>query len=94
MAEKFAFQQIERNRSAIQLYVRASAARANIVNRARDQLFAGAGFTLEKDGRIRWRHPFDVSEDRFQSRTAAYQLLESALIVVLVTGSKSCKCSH
>jgi hypothetical protein len=35
MAKKFAFQQIERNRSAIQFYVGASAARADIVTRAR-----------------------------------------------------------
>jgi hypothetical protein len=47
MAKKLAFQQFERNRSAIQFYVRASAARADIVNRACDQLLAGARFTLE-----------------------------------------------
>jgi hypothetical protein len=44
--KEFAFEEIERNRRAIQFYVRASAPRADFVNRARDQLLAGACFTL------------------------------------------------
>jgi hypothetical protein len=56
------------------------------VNRARDQLLAGACFSLDKNSGIRWRHPFNLFEHGFQSRAVAYDLLESALIPVLVTG--------
>src|SRR3984885_1701893 len=94
MAKKFAFQQIERNRSAIQFYVGAPAARADIVNRARDEFLARAGFTLEKNGGIGWCDSFDLSEDGFQRRAIAYQLLESALIMALATGLESCVSSH
>src|SRR6266478_7756377 len=41
VAKKLTFQQIQRNRSAIQPYERVSAPRADVVNRVRDQLFAG-----------------------------------------------------
>src|SRR5580700_1933977 len=94
MAKKLAFQQIERNGRAIQFYVRASAARADVVNRARDQLLAGAGFSLEKNGGIRWRDTFDQFEYRFQSDAVSYHLFESALTVVLGDGSEFCDSSH
>src|ERR1700683_3801533 len=96
MAKKFAFEQIERNRSAIELYVGAAAARADIVNRAGDEFLAGAGFTLEKNGGIGGRDAFDVREDGFESRATANQLLESALIAVRVpaSGLESYDCCH
>src|SRR5206468_2002108 len=50
VTKKLAFQQIKWNSSAIQLDEWASAARADVVNRARDQLLAGACFTLNKHG--------------------------------------------
>ena len=78
VAKKLAFQQIQRNGSAIQLYERASAPRADVVNRARDQLLAGAGFSLDQHSGIGGRDAFDLFEHRFQSRTVADDLLESA----------------
>jgi hypothetical protein len=54
---------------AIQLYEWASTTRAEIVNRACDQLFADAGFSLNQNGGIRRRDLFDLFERRFQRRT-------------------------
>jgi hypothetical protein len=55
------------------------------VNGVRDQLLAGPGFSLDKNGRTSRRDTFDLLEHRFQSGTVAYDLLKSALIAVLVT---------
>jgi len=49
VAEKLAFQEIERNGGAVQLYKRTSAARADIVNCARDQLLACCCFSLDEN---------------------------------------------
>jgi hypothetical protein len=35
------------------------------MNRARDQLLAGTGFTLNQHGGIRWRNLFDLFKHRF-----------------------------
>ena len=67
----------------------ASAARADVVNRARDQLLARTGFSLDKNGGIRRRDALDLFEHRFQSRTIADELLESARISVLLTELES-----
>jgi hypothetical protein len=94
VAKKLAFQQIERNGSAIQFNEWASAPHAQIVNRARDQLLAGACFSLDKNRGVRMRGAFDLFEYRFQGRAIAYDLLESARITVLVTGPESCDSRH
>src|SRR5437667_7020032 len=94
MAKKLTFQQIQRNSSAIQPYEGTSAARADVVNRVRDQLLAGACFSLDKNGGIRRCHTFDLFEHLFQSRTVAYDLLESALIRKLLTTLDSLESSH
>src|SRR5713226_6014278 len=94
VAKKLAFQQIERNGRAIQFNEWASAPRAQIVNRACDQLLAGACFSQDKNGGIGRRDAFDLFEYRFQSRTVAYDLLESARIAVLVGRSESCSSCH
>src|SRR5438093_10487574 len=94
MAKKLTFQQIQRNSSAIQPYEGTSAARADVVNRVRDQLLAGACFSLDKNGGIRRCHTFDLLEHLFQSRTVAYDLLESALIRKLLTTLDSLVRSH
>jgi hypothetical protein len=94
VAKKLAFQQIERNGGAIQLYERAPEARAEIVNRARDQLLAGTCFALDKNGGIRRGDPLNLFEYCFQSWTATYDLLESARISILVGGFESCNSSH
>jgi len=38
------------------------------VNRVRDQFFAGACFTLDDDGGIGGRNPFDLLKYRFKRR--------------------------
>src|SRR6266850_2711770 len=94
MSKELAFQEIERNGSAIQLYEWASAPHTEVVNRARDQLLAGACFSLDQNGGIRWRDLLDLFEHRFQSGTAPYNLLEFARITVLVSGPESCDGCH
>src|SRR5258708_8154716 len=64
------------------------------MNRVRDQLLAGAGFSLDKNGGIRRRNPFDLFEHRFQSRTIASDLLEFALIRRLIPTPESLDSSH
>src|SRR6202040_1542592 len=56
MAKKLAFQQIERNGSAIQLYEWASAPRTEVVYGVCDQILAGARFSLDKGSGICWSH--------------------------------------
>src|SRR5260370_16915670 len=94
MATKLDFQKIERNGGAIQFNEWASAPRAEIVNRACDQFLASACFSLDKNGGIRRGDALDLFEYRFQSRTATYDLLESARISSLVGGSESCNSCH
>ena len=55
------------------------------MNRARDQLLAGACFSLDKNGGIRRRDAFDLFEHRFQRSALTYDLLESALITIPIT---------
>jgi hypothetical protein len=80
VAKELTFQKVQRNGSAIELYEPASAPGADVVNRARDQLLAGTGLSLDKNGGVHRRDTLDLFEHCFQSRTIAYQLLESALI--------------
>jgi len=49
---------------------------------------------LDKNRGIRGSDALDFSENRFQGRTIAYDLLESALISVPVTGRESLESSH
>src|SRR3984957_20429991 len=78
MAKELTLQQIEWNSSAIQFYEWTATPRACAVNRMRDQLLAGARFSLDKDGGVRRRDPFDLFEHRLQSRTFAYNLPRAA----------------
>jgi hypothetical protein len=56
------------------------------VNGVRDQLLASACLPLDKNGGIGGRYPSDFFKDRLQSSAPAYDLLESAPIMYLVTG--------
>src|SRR5246127_3248106 len=84
VAKKLAFQKIQRDRRAIHSHKRPSAPRAEVVNRVGDQLFAGACFSLDQDGGARRRYAFDLFEDCFESRTAAYNPLEAPLLPILI----------
>jgi hypothetical protein len=50
VTEKLAFQKIKRDGCAIEFDKRASAPRADVVNRACNQFFACARFTLDQNG--------------------------------------------
>src|SRR5579863_3273197 len=84
MAKKLAFQKIQRDGRAIHSHKRPSGPRAEVVNRVGDQLFAGACFSLDQDGRVRRRYAFDLFEHCFQSRTPAYNPLEAPLLPILI----------
>jgi hypothetical protein len=94
VAKKLTFQQIQWNGSAIQPYERPPAPRANVVDRVRDELLAGACFSLDQYRRTGRRDPFDLFEHSVQSRTVAYDLLESALIRSLITGPQYLDSCH
>ena len=79
VAEQLAFEQAGRNGGAIQLDERVRLARAEVVHGARDQLLAGAGFTVDQDGRIGRRHDFDLPQNVPESFAAADDLLEIQL---------------
>ena len=64
------------------------------MNSPRNQLLAGASFSLDENGGIRGGDLFDLIEHGFQSRTLAYDLLESARIAVLFGGPESYNSSH
>ncbi len=64
------------------------------MNRARDQLLAGACFTLDKNGGIRRSDSFDLFEHCLQSRTVAYELLEPALRRNLIATPDIFESSH
>src|SRR4029077_18174738 len=52
MTEQFAFQKIQRNRRAIELYKGTPAALTGLVNGVSDEFLAGAGFPLDEDSRV------------------------------------------
>ena len=56
VAEEFAFDQLGGHRRAVQGDERPAFARAALVQRARDQLLAGAGFAQDADARLAGRH--------------------------------------
>src|SRR5215467_4712383 len=88
MPESLAFQKIEGNGSAIQRHERSTATCAQIVNGVRDQLFASSGFAQDQHSGISRRDAFHFREHVFQSRAAAYDLVESAISILLVTRPK------
>jgi hypothetical protein len=85
VTEQLAFQQIQRNGSAIQLYEGAPASRAEVVNRLRDQFLAGACLSFDKNGGICRGHALDLFKYRLQGGALAYDLLKSASTMYLVT---------
>src|ERR1700719_4135438 len=74
MAKQLAFQQIEGDGSAVQLYERTPAPQTDVVNRSRNQLFSGACFSMDQYGRIGRRHSLDLFKEGFQRTTLAYDL--------------------
>src|ERR1043166_8364962 len=79
VAEELALQKAERDRRAIDFDEGLVAARAEIVDRPRDHLFAGAGLAEDENGRIGRRYGLDLPERLFQRLTVADALLEIVL---------------
>src|SRR6202171_3049245 len=79
MAKQLAFEKAQRNGCAIHLYKRLTLARAQIVNCARNHLFAGAGLALDEDRRVRRRNDSNALEHSFQLRTISNDLFEIVL---------------
>ena len=62
MAEKFALEQLARDRRAVDLDQRAVVARAALMDRARDQFLADPGLAEDQHGGIGRRDHFDLLE--------------------------------
>src|SRR6266446_8013764 len=60
VSKKLTFQQIQWDGSTIQPYERPSTARADVVNRVRDQFLTSACFPLNENCRTSRRDPFDL----------------------------------
>src|SRR5579863_3972199 len=63
MAEQLALEQPRRNRRTIQLYKGVRLPGTKIVQRSSDQLFSGAGLSINEHGGIGGRHNLDFLQD-------------------------------
>src|SRR5689334_19157010 len=79
MAEHLAFQQAGRNRRTVQLDESARAALAEVVNGAREQLFAGAGFAVNQHRRIGGSYGLYLLQNGPQGAALADDLLKPAV---------------
>jgi hypothetical protein len=94
VTEHLAFQKIQRNGRAIELYESAPDAPAGVVNGMRDKFLSRTGFPLDKDGRIGRRHLFYLFENRFQGGAIANNSLESSTRSVFVWACDGCILWH
>src|SRR5260370_25964872 len=83
--EEFAFQQVKGNRRAIQLYERAPASWADVVNRAGDQLLTRTRLSEYQHRAIGRCHSVHLCEYGFQRRAVAYDFFKSILNTTLFT---------
>jgi hypothetical protein len=67
MSEKFAFEEANRHRCAVHLDQVSVSARAELVNRSRDDLLSGAGLSGNQDRGIHARHGLHLTEDGTQA---------------------------
>jgi hypothetical protein len=84
MSKQLALEKVKGNRCTVHLYKATIATGTDIVDGLRDQLLAGACFSLDQDGGTRRRHAFDLFEYRLQSGTVAYDPFEAALLPILI----------
>jgi len=80
VAEQLALDQLARDGGHVDGDEGAGAAAAVIVQRAGDQLLAGAGFAVDHDGQVRGREPGDAAVDLLHRDRAADQ--RQALLVI------------
>src|SRR5436305_11670754 len=74
MSEEFAVDQVFRNSGAIDFDEHVVRARALRVDSFGNQLFSGAGFTINKDASSSGRHQPDLLTQRFHGHTVADDL--------------------
>jgi len=90
VAEELALEEPGRDRGAVELDERPLLAAGRLVDRAGDQLLAGAGLAPHEDGRVGRRHGLDVLEDLREPAALADDLaevvVELALQVALLAG--------
>src|SRR5262245_30771807 len=79
MAKQFAFQEPGGNGSAIELDEGAIAPGTQVVQRARDEFFAGARFPADQYGRSSGGNRFDLLQHTAQSRALADNLADVVL---------------
>ena len=79
MAKQLAFNQSSGQRAAVDFDHHAVFSFGQIVEGARDQLLARAGFAEQQDGRISCRDHFDVSEHFLHRLGSADHLAETQL---------------
>src|SRR5579862_3020204 len=94
MTEQFAFQQIQRNRSAVQLYKWASIALTCIVDGMCDELFSGTGFPLDEDSRVCGSNLLHLVEDRFEGSAISDDPFECAFGLIRSRARDGCIISH
>ena len=63
VAEELGFDDLARNRAAVQGDERAPAARRVVVKRVRDELLSRAGLAHDEDGRLRGRDDAEAREE-------------------------------
>jgi len=63
VAEQFAFHQSGGQRGAVQFDIRALLPKALVVDGSGDELFSGAGFTLNQDRSVGTRHHLECAPD-------------------------------
>src|SRR5712671_7554101 len=81
--EKLTFEKAGRHRRTVHFDEIAAAARAELVNRARDNLLARPSFAGDQDGGVRWRHRLDFREDGAEAATAPHDCLEKGRVCAL-----------
>src|SRR5260370_6724548 len=79
VSEQFAFQQSGRNGRAVELDESIGLACAQVVDRARDQFLAGAGFSIDEDRGISGCYGFDLLQHAAQRLTSADDLFKLQL---------------
>jgi len=63
MAEELGFQQVLRNRAAVDADKRTLGTGRAVVDLSRDEFFACAGFARDHHRDVRPSHPFDLAKD-------------------------------
>ena len=79
VSEQFAFEQARGDGGAIHLDKSPLPPGAEVVNRSRDHLLAGACLTLDQHGRIRGCHCLHLSQDALQGGALSHDLFEVML---------------